>query len=194
MNNIPSNINLEKVVLGSFIENPNLYYSFAYRINSSLFSAIENRQIFEVISDLQDKNKPIDKLLIQNEISRKKLDLNNYLAEIVSEVVSTNNFEHYLTSLLELSAKRDFIDEYNRTKPDGKSKFKDIWTYSGYTFEEIIQDEKKIKLLKLCDVLIDGKFEQELLDLKLKFRGSSNQRILNVRKSLEKGYAVDYYK
>lgn len=62
---------------------------------------------------------------------------------------------------------------------------KSIWIYSGYTFEELMQDETQRKLLSLCDVLIDGRFIAEQKDLTLRFRGSRNQRILDVRKSLE---------
>ena len=62
---------------------------------------------------------------------------------------------------------------------------KSIWIYSGYTFEEILKDKNKLELLKLTDVLVDGLFKIELKDLKLKFRGSSNQRIIKVQESLK---------
>lgn len=71
---------------------------------------------------------------------------------------------------------------------------KDIWLYSGYTFEEICQQKDKKELLGYVDVLIDGRFVEEKLDLKLAFRGSSNQRIIDVKKSLEKGYAIEVEK
>lgn len=67
---------------------------------------------------------------------------------------------------------------------------KSIWIYSGYTFEELLQDEEKVQLLSLCDVLVDGRFVEEKKDLTLKFRGSSNQRILDVKQSLKTGRAV----
>ncbi|MCI6609903.1 MAG: anaerobic ribonucleoside-triphosphate reductase activating protein [Ezakiella sp.] len=62
---------------------------------------------------------------------------------------------------------------------------KPIWVYSGYTFDEIISNEKRCELLALCDVLVDGRFVEEQKDLKLKFRGSRNQRIIDIKKSLE---------
>ena len=62
---------------------------------------------------------------------------------------------------------------------------KDIWIFSGYTYEEILKDENKKKLLEECDVLVDGRFVEALKDLSLRFRGSSNQRITDVKKSLE---------
>ena len=62
---------------------------------------------------------------------------------------------------------------------------KEIWIFSGYTYEEILKDEDKKKLLEECDVLVDGRFVEALKDLSLRFRGSSNQRIIDVKKSLE---------
>ena len=55
-----------------------------------------------------------------------------------------------------------------------------IWIYSGFTYEEITQDETMNELLKLCDVLVDGRYEDDKRDLTLKFRGSSNQRIIKL--------------
>ncbi|MDU1643000.1 anaerobic ribonucleoside-triphosphate reductase activating protein [Peptoniphilus harei] len=67
---------------------------------------------------------------------------------------------------------------------------KDIWIFSGYTYEEILKDENKKKLLGECDVLVDGRFVEALKDLSLRFRGSSNQRIIDVKKSLEANEVV----
>lgn len=69
---------------------------------------------------------------------------------------------------------------------------KPIWIYSGYTFEQIMKDQKKKELLGMCHVLVDGLFINELKDLKLKFRGSSNQRIIDIGKSIEQGKPVLY--
>ncbi len=66
-----------------------------------------------------------------------------------------------------------------------------IWVYSGYTFEEIIKDPIKLELLKQCDVVVDGKFELNKRSLDLKFRGSSNQRIIDIQKSLQTGVVVE---
>lgn len=67
---------------------------------------------------------------------------------------------------------------------------KPIWIYSGYTFEQIIADSKKLELLKEGQVLVDGLFQKDLKDLKLKFRGSSNQRIIDIQKSIEENRVV----
>ncbi len=64
-----------------------------------------------------------------------------------------------------------------------------VWTYTGYTFEEILKSENDdwINLLKLSDVLIDGKFEKPLRTLDKPFVGSSNQRVIDVKRSIESG-------
>ncbi len=69
---------------------------------------------------------------------------------------------------------------------------KNIWIYSGYTYNEILADEKKLELLKLCDVLVDGKFELKQKNLKLRFRGSANQKIIDIKKSLSSNDVVEY--
>ena len=61
---------------------------------------------------------------------------------------------------------------------------KDIWIYSGYEWEDIIKDETLREILKYTDVLVDGAYVDELRDISLAFRGSSNQRIIDVEKSL----------
>lgn len=61
---------------------------------------------------------------------------------------------------------------------------KSIWIYSGYTFENLIENPTCKNLLKEVDVLVDGPFKEAKKDLKLKFRGSSNQRIIDIKESL----------
>lgn len=70
----------------------------------------------------------------------------------------------------------------------------DIWLWSGYTLEKILLNEDKTNLLMEIDVLVDGLFKQELKDLTLKFRGSSNQRIIDVQETLNKKEIIPYYK
>lgn len=67
---------------------------------------------------------------------------------------------------------------------------KHIWIYSGNTYEQILQDTHKKEILQYCDVLVDGPFIEALKDLKLKFRGSSNQRIIDVQASLKAGSVI----
>lgn len=60
-----------------------------------------------------------------------------------------------------------------------------IWVYSGYTYEEILACPNKRQLLERCHILVDGKFVDALRDPSLAFRGSSNQRIIDIQKSLQ---------
>ncbi len=69
---------------------------------------------------------------------------------------------------------------------------KNIWCYTGYRFEQLIGDEKAIELLQYVDILVDGRYEEGERDTSLRFRGSKNQRIVDVRKSLEMGEVVEY--
>ncbi len=72
-----------------------------------------------------------------------------------------------------------------------KEKFpnKNIWVWSGFKFEEYLKDKE---VLKYIDVLIDGQYVDELRDPTLKWRGSSNQRVIDVQKSLKKGNVIEY--
>ena len=73
-----------------------------------------------------------------------------------------------------------------------KSSFprKDIWVYSGATYESDILHPTKKEILNMCDVMVDGPFILALRDPDLAFRGSSNQRIIDLKKSKEKGEVV----
>ena len=67
---------------------------------------------------------------------------------------------------------------------------RNIWCYTGYRFEQLLKNPKAMALLQNIDVLVDGQFELALRDENLLFRGSSNQRLIDVQKSLAKGEAV----
>lgn len=66
---------------------------------------------------------------------------------------------------------------------------KTIWCYSGSLFEEL--KETSMDILSLIDVLVDGEFVEEKKNLRLKFRGSENQRLVDVQKSLECGRTIE---
>ena len=64
---------------------------------------------------------------------------------------------------------------------------KNIWVWSGFKFDKDLKDKEALKYI---DVLVDGRFVDELHDPTLKWRGSSNQRVIDVKKSLDKGEVV----
>ena len=83
-----------------------------------------------------------------------------------------------------------FLKKVRSTYPE-----KDIWCYSGYVFEdETLKGEANIpetgEFLSLIDVLVDGRFVEEKKNIMLKFRGSENQRIIDVKESLKQGRTI----
>lgn len=69
---------------------------------------------------------------------------------------------------------------------------KNIWCYTGYTFERLMSNPRQRKLLRYIDVLVDGRFRQDLRDESLCFRGSSNQRLIDVPASLRARETVTF--
>ena len=69
---------------------------------------------------------------------------------------------------------------------------RNIWCYTGYTFEQLLRLPQALNLLKHIDVLVDGRFVEELKSEDLLFRGSSNQRLIDVQKSLKAGEIAIY--
>lgn len=67
-----------------------------------------------------------------------------------------------------------------------------VWAYTGFTYEALLSDKSRLDLLKYVDVLVDGKFMIDKKSLNCKFRGSTNQRLINVKKSMEAGGVVLY--
>lgn len=69
-----------------------------------------------------------------------------------------------------------------------------VWCYTGYTYEYILKHKTEKQgwneLLNNIDVLVDGRFEEEHMQENLKFRGSSNQRIIDVKESIKQGNVV----
>jgi anaerobic ribonucleoside-triphosphate reductase activating protein len=67
---------------------------------------------------------------------------------------------------------------------------KNIWCYTGYVFEQLLANPRQRALLEWVDVLVDGRYIEALKDDGLRFRGSGNQRIIDVARSLQMGTAV----
>ena len=85
-----------------------------------------------------------------------------------------------------------FVKRVRETYPN-----KNIWAFSGFTYEELMRDgshprcEVTDELLSLVDVLVDGRYMDALRNLSLKFRGSSNQRLIDLKKTRETGILTE---
>ena len=86
------------------------------------------------------------------------------------------------------------VEACNELAKYGKSKGLNIWVYTGFTYEELMKIAKKqpeyLEFMKNIDVLVDGRFKLEERDLSLLFRGSRNQRLIDMPKTLASGEVV----
>ncbi len=121
---------------------------------------------------------------------------NPYTKEVEDYIISTLSPSHVdgLTVLggepMEPGNQEALLPLYERVS-------KSIWVYSGYTWEELTDPENKRchgpytdRILELIDVLVDGEFVLEKKNLRLSFRGSENQRIIDVKESLRRGEVI----
>lgn len=113
------------------------------------------------------------------------------LSILGGEPLEPENFD----DLLEL------ITEFKQLYPN-----KTIWLYTGYTWDEIFGYNPSIytditkyndmairkQIISLCDILVDGRYVDELRDVSLKWRGSSNQRVIDIQNSLKQGQVTLY--
>ncbi len=65
-----------------------------------------------------------------------------------------------------------------------------LWAYTGFTFDQLLSDHKRRVLLELLDVVVDGPFVLSKKSMQIDFRGSTNQRIIDVHQSLKKGKVI----
>lgn len=98
--------------------------------------------------------------------------------EILNEIKSNELCQVTLSGGEPFIQAKEIIPLVKEIKKLGKN----IWVWSGFTLEEILADKDKKEMLSYCDTLVDGKFILEQRDLTLKFRGSRNQRIIDVNK------------
>ncbi|MBE6052416.1 MAG: anaerobic ribonucleoside-triphosphate reductase activating protein [Clostridium sartagoforme] len=82
-------------------------------------------------------------------------------------------------------------DLFNLLERIKKETNKSIWLWSGYLYENIVNCNNRNNILKYVDVLIDGRFELDKRNISLKYRGSSNQRVIDVVKSRETNKIVE---
>lgn len=88
---------------------------------------------------------------------------------------------------------RQLINLINKTHDLGKT----VWLWSGFTWESVMNANSSIEklrkeLVESCDVFIDGPFEEARKDLSLHWRGSANQRVINVKESLKQNKVILY--
>lgn len=97
--------------------------------------------------------------------------------EIMEEIIE-NDFDVTFTGGDPMYSVEAIIPLAKEIKNIGK----DIWCYTGFLYGDIISDSRKRELLKYIDVLVDGPFIESLRDIHLLFRGSSNQRLIDIQK------------
>lgn len=118
-----------------------------------------------------------------------------YTEEVKQEIIESLDSK-YVDSLVLLGGEPfmsyncDELVELCKTVRDIYGNSKNIVAFTGWQFEDLLADPQQYELLEQLDILIDGKFEQDLFSPKLNFRGSSNQRIIDVQESLAKGEVV----
>lgn len=121
-------------------------------------------------------------------------DFNGGIEMDTSEIINKINDDIYIDGVTFSGG--DPFEQAEAFSNIAKSTICNIWCYTGYTFEYILENKDKNPgwndLLNNIDVLVDGKFIIELRSKDLKYRGSLNQRIIDVKKSLELN-RVEYY-
>lgn len=79
----------------------------------------------------------------------------------------------------------DLIARVRREYPE-----KNIWCWTGYTYEQIMKDEELKYFFSLLDVVVDGRFVESKKDITLRFKGSTNQKVIDVKESLKQNKCV----
>ncbi len=112
--------------------------------------------------------------------------------ELIDDILATKYIDGVTLSggdpLLQADQCRDIVEAL-------KSKGLNIWLYSGFTFDEVIEGkagEAAREVLNFIDVMVDGRFVESLLSEEHIWRGSSNQRLIDVKKSLDAGKIISF--
>ncbi len=106
----------------------------------------------------------------------------------IMDVVLENDFDVTLTGGDPLYQAKKILPLLMEIKKIGKT----VWLYTGFLFEEIAASEEMAKLLPYIDVVVDGPFEESLRDIHILFRGSRNQRLIDVKKYLTESSSVEW--
>lgn len=97
----------------------------------------------------------------------------------IMERITENDFNVTFSGGDPLFQLNGIIELAKEIKKSGKN----IWCYTGYTYEQIVQNPLYQNLLSFIDVLVDGKYDNKLRNTELRFRGSENQRIIDIKNS-----------
>jgi len=113
--------------------------------------------------------------------------------EVSADEIIAQMLSNPLTDGLTLSGGEPFLqsDDCVRIAAAARERGLNVWTFTGYTFEELLPVAEYRPLLELTDVLVDGPFVAGERSFDLKWRGSRNQRVVDVPKSIEAGAAVE---
>jgi anaerobic ribonucleoside-triphosphate reductase activating protein len=84
---------------------------------------------------------------------------------------------------------KDFKIEFYKSIKENNM---DIWLYTGFVWEYIIKNEDMFNLAKECDVIVDGLYDESKKDFSLSFRGSTNQRFIDVKKTINSESIINY--
>lgn len=112
--------------------------------------------------------------------------------DYISGITLTGGDPMFINNLSEVYNICSFVKRHYQDKT--------VWIYTGYTWEDILEnhgensygnDERQL-ILKYCDVLIEGRFKEDKKDVTLKWRGSSNQRVIDVQESLKQNKVILY--
>lgn len=106
----------------------------------------------------------------------------------VMTVIDENGFNVTFTGGDPLYSLDDILPLAKAVKESGYT----LWCYTGFSYEDIVNDESLRRILDYADVVVDGPFVESLRDVKLRFRGSSNQRLVDVNRSLEASSMITY--
>lgn len=106
--------------------------------------------------------------------------------EEVMSIIKENDFDVTFTGGDPLYSVSEILPLAKAVKEAGYS----LWIYTGFLFEETIANKEMAEIIKTADVLVDGPYIESQRDTKLSFRGSSNQRIIDVSSSIKTGETV----
>ena len=98
----------------------------------------------------------------------------------------------HISILAEQQLNKDLNMLLNIEKKKKKEVNKPIYIWTGFTWTALLQDKKKMEILKYIDIITDGRFEINKKDINLLFKGSSNQKTINVQKSLKQNKIIEY--